>query len=105
MSVPPIVQNVVPPLNDVMSRVGGNFTFFQESELESTELGGGAPPPQASQQPPATIPSRTFTNQSFNGQPAAPPMGYPPAPAANPYFVGGYVHSSNMAWLDQTIFS
>lgn len=85
VTAPPVVQNAAPAINDVMSRVSGNFTFFQESELETTDLTAVN---SAAQGAPA-IPTRTFTNQNFNGQPAPPPMAYANPPHSNPYYVGG----------------
>lgn len=84
-TAPPVVQNAAPAINDVMSRVSGNFTFFQESELETTDLTAVNTAAQGA----ATIPTRTFTNQNFNGQPAPPPMAYANAPNSSPYYVGG----------------
>lgn len=104
---PPAPQSTVPPpahntrqINDVIQSVAGKFNFLQESELEINELNSGVvqpnppvPAPQVANPAPSAIPTRTFTNQNFNGQPAGGPTyppTYPPQPAAFQNFVPGF---------------
>ncbi|KAL0268408.1 UNVERIFIED_CONTAM: hypothetical protein PYX00_010366 [Menopon gallinae] len=104
--VKPRAPQPVPPqtqtrqINEVIQSVTGKFSFLRESELEISEMGPTVVPPNSSgatpQIPapvPAGIPTRTFTNQNFNGQPAgAPnfPAGYPPQPAAFQTYVPAF---------------
>lgn len=97
---PPAQQSTVPPaaqntrqINDVIQ--SGKFNFLQDSELEISEMNSGVVPsnppvqvPQVPNAPASALPTRTFTNQNFNGQPnSAFPQTNPPPPAYFQNFV------------------